>query len=72
MPYDRGMIRIVAKELIFLGTLFFVIVPFVMSMTDDYAARHGATTPSAAFSSLSISSGSGSYISGQPIYLSRD
>ena len=34
-----SIFRVLYKELFSLGTLFFIIVPFVMSMTDDYSAR---------------------------------
>ena len=34
-----SLFRVLSKELFSLGTLFFVIVPFVMSMSDDYSAR---------------------------------
>lgn len=36
------LFRVLYKELFSLGTLFFVIVPFVMSMTDDYSNRQQA------------------------------
>ncbi|QQG37224.1 MAG: hypothetical protein HYS17_05540 [Micavibrio aeruginosavorus] len=35
-----GLFKLLAKELFSLGTLFFIIVPFMLSMTDDYAARN--------------------------------
>lgn len=34
-----SIFRVLYRELLSLGTLFFVIVPFVMSMSDDYSAR---------------------------------
>ena len=37
------LFRVLSKELFSLGTLFFLIVPFVLSMTDDYAARQKAS-----------------------------
>lgn len=53
-----GLFKLLAKELFSLGTLFFIIVPFVLSMTDDYAARNREfgkikdTTENLIFSSL--------------------
>lgn len=34
-----SLFRVLYKELFSLGTLFFIIVPFIMSMKDDYSAR---------------------------------
>ncbi len=70
----RSLFRILSKELIALGVLFFVIVPFVMSMTDDYAGRQHVAVLKQAGTNVTgaFKSGGGkSYVSGGPIHMPR-
>ncbi len=69
----RSLFRILSKELIALATLFFVIVPFVMSMKDDYANRqHFAVLKQTGTSVASaFNRGNGMYVSGKPIHIPR-
>lgn len=69
----RSLFRILSKELLTLATLFFVIVPFVMSMTDDYAARQhiGVLKQSGTSVTSAFNFGNGMYVGGKPIYIPR-
>lgn len=79
-----SLFRILSKELFSLGMLFFVIVPFVMSMKDDYSARQHINTikdqthmvVSSTFDGAKnnfgfapSSFGSGHYVNGGPIHI---
>lgn len=81
------MLKLLSKELFSLGTLFFVVVPFVMSMTGEQNARNhienvkyqatsfvqgGIDSFSNSLPTMSVGSGGGGYYTnGGPIFIPR-